>query len=174
MVILNHIVNSKYLCCLIAVFGISIPTFVNSKDLFEQQESEIELPDFTRTYGFDIRPDVSMLKKNAKPKSKRAKLKAFKGKLKKRFQKTGGKSNSIRYGVQRYTKYTGSRRYGIGIRRKLDDKKKDSFAVHEHGISYDRQKEDTKYYIGIDSRSPIDKKDAEESAYMFFGIKTSW
>ncbi len=146
-------------------------TNIAADDIIESADHKIELPDFTRTYGFDIRPEVSLLK-NKKHVSGKTKLKSLGKKFKKKLQKNNG--GNIRYGVQNYTKYTGSKRYGIGVHRKLGNKEKDSIAIHGNGLSYQRQNEQTKYYIGVDSRNPVNTNREEESTYMFIGIKSSW
>lgn len=144
---------------------------ISSSDVIDEPSSLPALPDFTRTYGFDIRPDISLLstKKSSK---KKTGLKAIGNKLKQRLQKKSGEN--LQYGVQKFTQYSGNRRYGIGIQRKKETGQQDNLTVHGHGISYDRQKKNYKYYMGIDSRSPVESKEEKDSSYMYFGIKANW
>lgn len=133
------------------------------------KSDNIELPDFTRTYGFDIRPDVRIGKGNGKPNAR----KSFSRSLKRRFQRQS-KSGS-KYGLQRYTKYTGSRRFGFGVTRKFNGDNVQGITVHGHGVSFDRRKGKFGYYIGVDTRSPYESHDpSDDKTYMFFGIKARW
>ena len=143
-------------------------------DIFKPQK-DIELPDLTTTYGFDIRPDVSMIKKGNpnKPESDKEHMNSFSTRLKNKFRKHY--SENVEYGVQRYTRYTGSKRYGIGVTRKIDQKTKESVSLHEHGITYERDKTKLKYYIGVDSRSPIERNnEPQDDTYTYFGIRATW
>ena len=140
-----------------------------------ENTGSLQLPDFTKTYGFDFQPDIGLYKKPKKqaPLTRKQKLKAFKRRLDKKFSKTtktGG-----RYGVQRYTKYTGSSRVGIGYKLKKDGKKT-SITFHQRGLGIDREdsSKHKKYFIGVDTRSPNIKANQKESTYMYFGIKLQW
>ncbi len=140
-----------------------------------ENRDNLQLPDFTRTYGFDFQPDVKLYKKpkKQKPLTRKQKLKAFKKRLDKKFSKktkTGG-----RYGIQRYTKYTGSSRVGIGYKLKKDGRKT-SITFHKRGLGVDREDSSRhrKYFLGIDRRAPTIRANQKESTYMYFGIKLQW
>ena len=140
-------------------------------DQFDKNKS-LNLPDFTRTYGFDANPDVRLMKKPPANATDKQKLKSFRNSLKNRFQKK--RKDGTKYGVHSYTKYTGTKRYGVGMRKNIGKHSKHGIIVHDHGVNYERQRKRTKYYMGVDTRSPVEKKTNEESTYMFLGIKVHW
>ncbi len=139
----------------------------------------IDLPDFSRTYGYDIRPDIQLnnnhLHSKTKKFPKKKKKKRFSGlknKLKSKFTRTG--KTGTKYGVQRYTKHTGSKRYGVGLKRKIGRDGKHGVVVHQSGANYELERKNRKYYLGIDQRTPTQTKIQEKSSYLFFGIKLRW
>lgn len=172
--------RQTYYIRFILLTGFLVPAFfVMCDELIENPGAKPEvLPDFTRTYGFDFGPEVVLLKSRNTKKKKRkslsaaARLKALGKKLKQHLQKNKG--DNFKYGVQKYTKYTGKRRYGVGFKRKVDDEKVDNLTVHGHGITYERQKLNYNYYMGVDTRNPVDTKEEKEASYIYFGIKVSW
>lgn len=168
-------IHKHRFCCvrLTMLIGLLLPVLlVLSDEMIERPEAKPDLPDFTRTYGFDIRPDVTLLNDKNRKSRKKGGLKAMGSKLKNRLQKKQG--DNLQYGVQKFMKYTGKRRYGIGIKRKNDDDQTDNLTLHGHGISYDRHNKNYKYYMGLDTRNPVDTKEEKEANYMYFGIKANW
>lgn len=146
-------------------------------DVIESPAAEFQLPDFTRTYGHDFGPDVQITQK---PKlSVNARLKKWGQKVKKTLQKNKG--DNLQYGIQKYTKYTGQRRYGVGFKVKIDEVEQENVTIHGHGISYERQKLNSNYFMGLDTRNPVDvennivdDKEDDEDRYIYFGIKVTW
>jgi len=141
------------------------------------EERGLDLPDFSRTYGYDSRPDVR-LHRNSGSKSKsgaapaKKKTNSFKNKIKRKFTKTG--KTGTKYGVQRYTKHTGSKRYGVGLKKKLGKDAKHGVIVHQGGANYEIEKKNRKYYLGVDQRRPEQTFNQDKSTYLFFGIKLRW
>ncbi len=144
------------------------------------EDDGLNLPDFSRTYGYDIRPDVrlnshsnSQAKTNTSKKSSSKKgFKSFKRKLRSKFSKTG--KTGSKYGVQRYTKHTGSKRYGVGLKKKLGKSSKHGVIVHQRGANYEIESRNRKYYLGVDQRRPSQTFIKERQTYLFFGIKLRW
>ena len=150
---------------------LSFASMLNAEEMFDETNS-LDLPDFNRVYGIDARPEAPVVidpKVNAAPVSSKEKIKQ---RLVNTF--TGDAGSGVKYGVQDYTKFTGSKRYGFGVHRKGDRDSKVGVTVHENGVSLDRQRKNLKYYLGMDRRNPIESKPEEDSSYMFFGVKAKW
>ncbi len=144
---------------------------LSAEEMFDETNS-LDLPDFNRVYGIDARPEAPV--PVIEPMIEAAPL-SSKEKIKKRLENTftGDAGSGVKYGVQDYTKFTGSKRYGFGVHRKGDRDSKVGLTVHENGVSLDRQRKNLKYYLGMDRRNPIESK-PEDSSYMFFGVKAKW
>jgi len=143
-----------------------------AQDITSEEDNGIDLPDFSRTYGYDSRPDVRLHNNNPGATKKKKSFKEFKNKLKNKFSKTG--KSGTKYGVQRYTKHTGKKRYGVGVKRKTGKGEKHGITLHKDGLNYEREKQGYNYYLGVDQRKSETSNTAEESTYLFFGIKIRW
>jgi hypothetical protein len=142
---------------------------VFAEDAFDQgDENGYELPDFTKVYGFDARPDVNFVKN----KRKESRLQKWKRKLK---QSASRESGNNKMGVQKYTQHSGKRKYGVGLTRNKDEVRSVGVTVHGHGVSYNikNKKSRREFLMGVDARTkePNVEKDG---AHMYFGIKTTW
>lgn len=145
--------------------------FAFSQDITSEEDNGIDLPDFSRTYGYDSRPDVRLYNNNENAPKKKS-FKEFKKNLKNKFSKTG--KSGTKYGVQRYTKHTGKKKYGVGVKRKIGKGEKHGITLHKGGLNYEREKQGYNYYLGVDKRKTETSKAADESTYLFFGIKIRW
>jgi len=163
----------------IALFILLIGGF-SSSSFADDEDDDLNLPDFSRTYGFDIRPDVRLnnhstsSSKSGKKVSATSKkgFRSFKHKIKGKFTRTG--KTGSKYGVQRYTKHTGSKRYGVGLKKRLGKNSKHGVVVHQRGANYEIESKNRKYYLGVDQRRPSQTFIKERQTYLFFGIKLRW
>ena len=79
-------------------------------------------------------------------------------------------SDSVRIGVQRFTKHNGKRRYGLGIKKQLEDREL-NLMLTSSGVNVNTQVDDYGVGFMLESHAP---GDSDGSPYLGVGVNKRW